>query len=399
LNKITNHKPRVCYLRGSYLNPYEMQYLEPLKERFSITVAYPKSHRYDIRSIQFPKFELACLDYGNGIIPRSIFRIPVPNILKIFGFEEVFFGIKKILKNFDLLHVPEQTFFFSWQAVNYMDNFNCKIVVTQDEVNPFWYAHKPWMARRAEQVRKRANFFIARTERAKQALICEGVESRRIKVIGHGVDTTRFTPKKRDMEYAHTLGIAPNRIVILFVGRLVWTKGLWALAISAAMIKADPELSSFRPIFLVVGDGPERRAFEKWISTLGVSAMFKLMGHQSYDKLDTIYQLADIFALPSISTRTILEQFGISLIEAMATGIPVVSTHCGAIDEVIGDAGIIVQPNDGLRLYESLKRLILDSKLRKLLGNLGRKRVINEFSNKKIAGQLSFVYENVLDKE
>jgi len=376
-----------------------MQYLEPLKDRFSIVVAHPKSHRYDISSIPFPKIELACLDYCNGIIPRSVYRIPVPNILKVLGFEEVFFGLPDLLGNFDLLHVPEQTFFFTWQAVNYMEKFNCKVVVTQDEVNPFWYAHKPWIARRAKEVREKANFFIARTKRAEQALICEGVESSRIKIIGHGVDTNRFIPKERDIKYIHTLDIDPNSLIILFVGRLVWTKGLWALAISAAMIKADPELNGFRPIFLIVGDGPERRSFEKWLSILGVSPMFKLMGHRSYNELDKIYQLADIFTLPSISTRTVLEQFGISLIEAMATGIPVVSTHCGAIDEVIGDSGIIVQPNDGLRLYKTLKRLILDSKLRKSLGALGRNRVINKFSNKTISNQLSYVYEHILDKQ
>jgi len=69
--------------------------------------------------------------------------------------------------------------------------------------------------------------------------------------------------------------------------------------------------------------------------------------------------------LPGISTRYILEQFGIVLIEAMASGTPVISTHCGAIDEVVGDAGLLVQPNDYFCLYEQMKNVILDKSLLK----------------------------------
>ncbi len=72
--------------------------------------------------------------------------------------------------------------------------------------------------------------FIARSQRARSALLCEGVEDARIRVIGHGIDTQRFAPGPRSPELSQRFGIAPSDLVILLVGRLVWEKGLFSLA-------------------------------------------------------------------------------------------------------------------------------------------------------------------------
>jgi glycosyltransferase involved in cell wall biosynthesis len=122
------------------------------------------------------------------------------------------------------------------------------------------------------------------------------------------------------------------------------------------------------------------------------------VGWQPYDQLPDIHRLADIFILPSISTRYILEQFGIALIESMATGKPIISTHCGAIDEVVGDAGILVQPNDYFRLYYALLKLCLNKDLRSDLGNRGFKRVHKRFNQHKIPSEIASAYKEVLEK-
>ena len=66
-------KPNVCYFRGSFLNPFETQYIEKLTDDFEISTAYTKSHRFDVSSITLPKIEVGCLDYANNLLPRKKF--------------------------------------------------------------------------------------------------------------------------------------------------------------------------------------------------------------------------------------------------------------------------------------------------------------------------------------
>jgi glycosyltransferase involved in cell wall biosynthesis len=100
--------------------------------------------------------------------------------------------------------------------------------------------------------------------------------------------------------------------------------------------------------------------------------------------------------LPSIATRFVLEQFGIVLIEAMATGKPIVATRCGAIDEVVGDAGLLVQPNDYFRLSETLRTLLGDGPLRERLGRMALERVRSRFRKEHISAMISQAYDEVL---
>ena len=85
-----------------------------------------------------------------------------------------------------------------------------------------------------------------------------------------------------------------------------------------------------------------------------------------------------------------------SLIEAMACGIPVVSTYSGAIPEIAGDAALLCQPNDFLSLYEALKELAGDPALREELGAKGRARAVERFGLQQYADALSDVYESML---
>ena len=81
-------KPRVAYVRGSYLNAFEAQYLEPLLDRFDITAVYPRSHRYDVSSLRLPRIQLPCLDFANGLVPRYVGAFGLPNPLKRWGYDE-----------------------------------------------------------------------------------------------------------------------------------------------------------------------------------------------------------------------------------------------------------------------------------------------------------------------
>jgi len=391
-----NARPRVAYVRGSYLNPFEAQYLEPLLDRFDITAVYPRSHRFDVSGLKLPTVRLSCLDYLNGLVPRRLGGIAVPNPQKRFGLDEHVFGLDRLLPGIDVVHAAEQTFYCTYQLAQRKRRYGYKLICLQAEINPFWAEGHGGTLERAAFVRETADLFIARSDRARSALLCEGVEPQRIRVIGHGIDTRRFAPGPRSPELCRRFGIEPDQTVFLLVGRLVWEKGLFSLADAARLLLQEESFRRVKPVFLYAGDGPERGPLERRLRRLGVEAHFRLIGLQPYAVLPEIHRLADVFVLPSIATRTVQEQFGIALIEAMATGKPVLSTHCGAIDEVLGQAGILVQANDYYRLAEALRTLALNAELRHRLGHQGRERVLRLFTREVIGEQVAEAYATVL---
>jgi glycosyltransferase involved in cell wall biosynthesis len=389
-------RPRVAYVRGSYLNPFETQYLEPILDRFDITAVYPRSHRFDVSQIEIPTLQLPCLDYLNGVVPRRIGGLTIPNPQKRLGFDEYLFGLDRLLPALRLVHAAEQTFYCSYQLAQRKARYGYKLICVQAEINPFWSEGHGNVFERAAFVRKTADLFIARSERARSALQCEGVEPERIRVIGHGIDTRRFAPGRRSAELCQTFGIDPGSFVVLFVGRLVWEKGLFSLADAAGLLLQDPAFRALNPVFVCAGDGPDRGGLLRRLRRLGIEQHFRLIGAQPYSRLPEIHRLADVFVLPSIATRTVQEQFGIALIEAMATAQPVLTTRCGAIDEVIGDAGLLVQPNDYFRLAEGLRTLAFDTELRSRLGQLGLARVQRLFTREIIGERIAAAYTDVL---
>ncbi len=109
-----------------------------------------------------------------------------------------------------------------------------------------------------------------------------------------------------------------------------------------------------------------------------------------------MHRLADIFVLPSIPTPVWQEQFGMVLIESMATGKAIVATHCGAIPEVVANAGIIVPPADAASLAASIKRLLLIPKEREKLGDIARQRAVSLFDYKKVANRIADAYSEII---
>lgn len=393
----TSGRPRVAFLRGSYLNAFESQYLELLLDEYDVTAIHAGYRRFDVDAVDLPRRRIRCLDYLDGLVPHEPLGIRLPNPLKRLGFEEVMIGLRAALAEFDVVHTAEPSFFFSYQAAKLRRELGFELVTTQCEVVPHWHQGRRGLARRAAFVREHTDVFHARSERARQALVTEGVEPERVRVVGHGIDLARFHPGDRDPEVARRAGIEEGAFVVLFVGRLVWTKGIFALADAAALLLRDPSFRVLRPVFVLVGSGPERARLERRLDLLGLADHFRLLGRRPYEEIPDLHRLADLFVLPSIPSRTILEQFGIALVEAMATGTPVISTHCGAIDEVVGEAGVLVQPNDALRLAEAIRALAFDGDRFARLGRAGLERARAKFSREEIAGGLSAIYRAALD--
>jgi hypothetical protein len=114
----------------------------------------------------------------------------------------------------------------------------------------------------------------------------------------------------------------------------------------------------------------------------GLAESFLFIEGRPYDGMRDLYNAADLFVLPSVSTRTWKEQFGMALVEAMACGTPVVSTTSGSIPEVVGDAGILVPANDPKELAGAVASLCLSGALRSELAGKGRARAVERFDSR-----------------
>jgi glycosyltransferase involved in cell wall biosynthesis len=133
--------------------------------------------------------------------------------------------------------------------------------------------------------------------------------------------------------------------------------------------------------FLVVGQGSR--------GPVGSNIKIKSV---PYDQIHTAYQSADLFFLPSRTTPTWEEQYGMCLVEAMACGVPIVATDTGAISEVVGEHEILVEEGDTAAMVESIDGALSYKCNVLTLSRAGRARAERLYDASKVARQLSQLY-------
>lgn len=222
-----------------------------------------------------------------------------------------------------------------------------------------------------EQKLRKAKFVITISEYNKRKMLSyyPGINPDKIKVIHCGVDTNRFKPSSKERGYP------PE---ILSVGRLVEKKGFPHLIKACHRLKMEG--ISFR--CRILGDGPQRSYLEGLIAELGLQDCVSLEGAVQQEELLDRYQRADLFVLPCvIDSQGDRDGIPVTLIEAMAMGLPTVSTPVSGIPELIQDlySGLLVEPGKVEQLAEAIKALIQNRDLGKRLGKRGREKVIKDF--------------------
>ena len=240
-----------------------------------------------------------------------------------------------------------------------------------------------WLERRAY---KRADAVAVCSETVREVLDAKGFDGQAV-VIPFGVNTEVFRPRRAiDRESRGPLTIG-------YVGRMLPGKGLNILA--DALGKLEPE--SWK--LLVVGDGPERKNFGEALAARGLVNRAEFLGAVSYEKVPDIYQRVDLLVMPTQTTKRIREQFGRVLVEAMASAVPVIGSTCGAIPEVIGEAGLVVPEGDPDALAGALEKLLADGALRERLVRAGLDRVNQHFSWERVADKTHDLFLQVLRRK
>jgi starch synthase len=381
---------RVAIMRGAYLTKSEIQIYEPLVKDFDITAFCLRGNNFNLKDIRLPIEKLWGLDTFVPKFLRRYYNFTVGHVLEM---SQPMLGLNRRLKNFDIVHVSDVCYYYTYQAAKLKKRHGYKLVLTAAENIPFLFGKNPFSRKRIEEIIRSIDIFLPLTQRAAEFFILMGVSADRIRVIPFGVDTTHFYHMEETPEFYHKrFDISRGDLVILYTGRLQKYKGLFELVYAAKRILEDQDLMDRKIKFVLVGDGPIKNRIRSLLRYLKIDKNFRIVGGIDYSEIPKIHNMADIFVLPSIVSPRWQEQFGRVLIESMACSKPVVSTFTGSIPEVVGEAGLLVQSSDHFSLYQALKRLILDEGLRIKLGELGLKRVRENFDVKLVAEKIKEVY-------
>jgi glycosyltransferase involved in cell wall biosynthesis len=379
----------VGILRGPSLNPYEGQCLEKLpKYGFQPVGITTYDNAVNLSEIHFPVrvgHNLKTLTKGK-LWPLFVVAGKVTKYN--FGSWNLrVFDLKKLTADLDIIYSADMWYPYTYQAVK----TGIPTIVMEWENIPKNVEALPY-SKIKKYNREHATHFVAITEKAKEALIIEGVGPNRISVVPAGLDCTRFKPAEKNEQVAKKLGISKDSIRILFVGRLVFEKGIFDLLNAFSILLRNVQNVEL----LIVGSGSSSMQIQisQLVENLKIGGKVKFLGSIEYSNMPQIHNLADVFCLPSIPTKTWAEQFGYSMVEAMACGKPVVSTSTGSIPEVVKDraTGILVKPNDPRGLESALEELILNKQERDAFGSNAREWVLQKFEANKVAGQLANIY-------
>lgn len=196
---------------------------------------------------------------------------------------------------------------------------------------------------------------------------------KKLNIIHCGID-----PEK----YQATSTADPDRPHLVFVGRLAGVKGVPILLKALSRLEQDvPGLHA-----TLIGDGPERADLEDQAKRLRLDGVVHFAGYKSQSEVAEILTGADALVLPSFA-----EGVPVTLMEAMASSLPVLTTRVGGISELVADgvSGYLVPPGNVDALTERLRDLLSDPELRARMGQAGRAKVTSEFNQKTEAARLA----------
>lgn len=333
-------RPRVVLLRGHLANPWDLRPWEELTDRFDISVVLTGSNVFGLAPLDLPTARIRAL---SDSLPRGRVRdywagAPFNRYL----------GVDEALAGADIVHAAELGTWYTAEAARRKQKHGYELVLTVWETIPFLDAYRRWITRpNRRRAAAAGDLFLPTTDRARRTLLLEGVPETKIEVTPPGIAIEKFRTA--------ALANAPaQEHVIVSPGRLVWEKGHQDVLRALAALRKGVVQTSARPRVLIVGAGPEENRLREHAQELGISDAVEFRSTVPYDEMPGVYASASCMVLASLPTRWWEEQFGMVLVEAMAAGLPIVTSDSGAIPEVVGDSGHFFSPGDWHALAREL---------------------------------------------
>jgi glycosyltransferase involved in cell wall biosynthesis len=240
------------------------------------------------------------------------------------------------------------------------------------------------------------NHALVGTESAGEVWRAKGYRGAMTVIPQFGVDPDLFTPPPSPyLPHPQPLskverGEEQRPFTIGYFGRLVEEKGIHLILQAALKLGRG----SWR--LCIVGSGPLKAKIEDIIAQSGVGDHVYMQAWLPSTEMPAQYRQLDVLVLPSLTKPNWKEQFGRVLVEAMASGVPVIGSDSGAIPDVIGDAGLIFPEGDVEALAAHLRDLQSKPELSVMLREKGRARVLNQFTHQQVATATVEVYKSMM---
>jgi glycosyltransferase involved in cell wall biosynthesis len=258
--------------------------------------------------------------------------------------------------------------------------YPCTLSFTVHGPDEFYDAKGQWLSEKAAAV----DFLvcIGRFARSQMMQLSPGNLWHKFDVCPLGVDPSVFVPVAHDAD-------ATQPFRILCVGRLTPAKGQRVLIDACRQLRNNGR--DFR--LVIVGTGPDEAELKALVNQYGLDDLVQFTGALNQEQVIAHYAKADAFALPSFS-----EGIPVVLMEAMASGVPCVTTRITGIPELIRDGvdGLLVTPSDADELADALTALMDDPELRQDIARQGREKVLAEFDLNRNVERLAAVFRSRL---
>jgi glycosyltransferase involved in cell wall biosynthesis len=318
-------------------------------------------------------------------------RVGLPYPVPLFKAYRIF---TDLIRKCDIVHAHGHPYISSYMACKIAKKYKKPLILTQH--NTFidfqsWLNVVEHLNDRiiGSAVLKDADKVITVSKKTMEYVLKLGADKSKTSVMYNGVDQNFFYPMNKEKS-RDKLGLPENKMLILTVRRLVYKNGLDTLIKSASLLARDfPNL-----LFIVIGNGPDRKFIANRIRQLGVNDNVRLAGFVPEELLPLYYNAADYFVIPSSSG----EGLPMVLLEAMACGLPVIATTVGGTPEIIKDMvnGALVPPRNQEALAQAISKLLSLKKESQAIRIENRKTVEANFNWDKNLCQLIEIYEEFL---
>jgi glycosyltransferase involved in cell wall biosynthesis len=393
VNEPRGRQPRVVILRGHLTNPWDLRAWQHLEPDFDVACLVTRSNVFDVSDVPLEQVRVRAI---RDFFPRGLLGDVAMGLAG-----DRYLNVDQALEGADIVHAAELSFWFAGEAARLKSKHGFKLVLTVWETLPLLSTFRNrWARVYRERVLEAGDLFLAATERARDALLLEGVEPGRIEVSYPGIDLERFRA---------AASATPEEHVLISPGRLVWEKGhqdvMRAMASLRRGLVESPE--GAEPRLLLVGSGPEEGRLHAYADELGLGDAVEIRA-VPYEEMPDLYARASCMVLASLAHAGGMrylgdvphffweEQFGLVLAEALAAGLPIVASSSGAIPEVVGASADYFHPGD----WMELARVLAQGPLARPPGERisHPEELVRRYSTVASSERLAAVYDRLLDR-